>query len=136
MKRWILVVVALVIAALVTVWFVANPRGRFGWSTSMLTTYNRAPLPFVDLQVRGDGAMRVVGKSHEVDEARLAWLLDPRPDVLIIAVGWRADVRIKGPLARFGQTKLLVLPTGKALKVFNSLREKGVRVAIHVHSTD
>ncbi len=135
-KRWILVGSAVLLGALVTVWFVANPRGRFGLSTSMLTTYNRLPLPFADMQVRSDGAMRVVGKTHEVDEARLAWLIEPRPDVLIIAAGWQGDVRIKGPLARFGQMKLLVMRTGKALKVFNSLREQGVRVAIHVHSTD
>ncbi len=103
-------------------------------SVSQLTTYNRLPVPLSDMQVRSDGTMRVVSRgSHQIPVEQLAWLVQPEPQVLIIAGGWQGDARAAGPLQLKG-TKILVLRTGQALALFNSLREQGVRVAIHVHS--
>jgi len=116
MRRSILVGSAVGVGVLVAGWLAVNPGGRFGVSTSMLTTYNRLPLPFVDMQVRSDGAMRVVGKVHRIGTDRLAWLAEPKPEVLIIAGGWQGDARAIGPLERFEQARLMTPPTGEALK--------------------
>ncbi len=135
MRKRILVVAAAVLVVLVAAWVALNPCGRFGISNGVLTTYNRVPLPLVDLQVRGDGALRLVGKTHAISAEQLAWLATPAPEVVIIAAGWEGDVRgVARPPALLG-TRILTLPTGEALKLFNSLRGQGVRVAIHVHST-
>jgi len=108
MKRRIFIVCAAIVVIAAGVWILVNPGQRFGISTQAFTTYNRLSLPMVDLQVRGDGAMRLVSKSHKVDAEQLDSLT---------------------------QVQVLTLRTGEALKKFNSLREQGVRVAIHVHST-
>jgi hypothetical protein len=134
-RKPILVVGAVGVIIITAGWIAVNPAGRFGMSRDMLTTYNRLPVPFLDLQVRSDGTMRVVGKSHQIATEQLAWLARPEPEVLIIAGGWQGDARAAGPLDDFKGTRVLTLPTGKALELFNSLRERGVRVAIHVHST-
>lgn len=135
MRKAILVVSALVVSMVVAGWIAVNPGGRFGMSTQMLTTYNRLPVPFVDMQVRSDGAMRVVEKVHKIGADQLVWLATPEPAVLIIAGGWQGDARVAGQLEGLKRTKVLTLRTGEALALFNSLREQGVHVAIHVHST-
>ncbi len=135
MRRSILVVSGAAVVVFVTAWVALNPAGRFGLSRDMLTTYNRAPVPFADLEVRSDGAMRLVGKTHQVGAEQLAWLARPKPDVLIIATGWQGEVRAAGRPADLARTTFLTLPTGQALATFNALRARMVQVAIHVHST-
>ena len=135
MRKAILVVSALAVSMVVAGWIAVNPGGRFGMSTQMLTTYNRLPLPLVDMQVRSDGAMRVVEKVHKIGADQLVWLATPEPAVLIMAGGWQGDARVAGQLEGLKRTKVLTLRTGEALALFNSLREQGVHVAIHVHST-
>jgi hypothetical protein len=134
-RKRILVVSGLIVCIVVAAWIAVNPGERFGMSTQMLTTYNRMPLPFVDIQVRSDGAMRVVEKVHKISADQLAWLATSEPAVLIIAGGWQGDARAVGKLEGLRRTKVLTLRTGEALALFNSLREQGVQVAIHVHST-
>jgi hypothetical protein len=93
-------------------------------------------VPFVDLQVRADGAFRPVFKSHNIDASRLEWLLaNTAPDILIVAVGWEGAARLAEQFRPPKGTRLMVLPTSEGLGAYNSLKAQGVRVAIHVHST-
>jgi hypothetical protein len=135
MVKPVLVGITACVGIAVAVWVAVNPGGRFGMSSGLLTTYDRLPYPLVDLQVRCDGAVRVVGKSHKIGADQLEWLARSEPEVLIIAAGWQGDVRVTGWPKGFTHTKVLTLHTGEALRQFNSLRGQGVRVAIHVHST-
>ena len=135
MSRTTLILAATGVLVLMAGWVVANPGGRFGMSRDGLTTYDRLPFPFVDMQVRSDGAMRLVSKSHRIATQQLAWLARPQPEVLIIAAGWQGDVRGPARLGDLERTRIVALPTPRALALFNSLRDQGVRVAIHVHST-
>jgi hypothetical protein len=135
MRKRVLVATVVGVGIAVVAWTAANPGRRFGVSTDMLTTYNRLPYPLVDVQVRSDGATRVVAKSHKIGAEQLAWLAQPEPEVLIIASGWQGDARATGWPAGLTRTRVLTLRTGEALRQFNALREQGVRVAIHVHST-
>jgi hypothetical protein len=117
-------------------WVAVNPGGEFGLSRFGVTTYSRVPVPFVDLQVRADGAFRPVFKSHNIDASRLEWLLaNAAPDILIVAVGWEGAARLAEQFRPPKGTRLVVLPTSEALGAYNSLKAQGVRVAIHVHST-
>ncbi len=135
MKTRIVLLAAGTLGVALAGWLAANPGGRFGLSRDMLTTYNRLPVPLADVQVRSDGAMRLTRKTHRVAEDQLAWLASPQPTVLIVAAGWQQDVRIVGEVTQFPQARVVRLPTGEALALFNSLRDQGVQVAIHVHST-
>ena len=93
-------------------------------------------MPYVDVQVRANGAFRPVFKSHNIDASRLAWLLsDGAPEVLVVAVGWESAAKVAEQFRPPNQVRLLVLPTAEALDLYNSLKAQGVRVAIHVHST-
>ncbi len=135
MKRRVLVIGATVAGTVVAAWLFLNPGGRFGMSRSLFTTYNRVPLPLVDLQVRGDGTMRVVTKTHKIAAEQLAWLAEPEPRFLIIAEGWDGDARVVALPEPLKRVQVLTLRTGEALRMFNSLRARGVKVAIHVHSS-
>src|SRR6185369_7886681 len=86
-KRKLITVVA-AIAVLSTIWLLANPPGRFGWCCYAYSTYSACPRPISDFQVRGDGASRKVTKTHELTFEKIEWLLEPKPEVLIIALGW------------------------------------------------
>lgn len=134
MRKPILLLSAVGLLTVLAAWMIGNPSGGFGLSVSQLTTFNRLPVPLADLQVRTDGTMRMVGKSHQIPVEQLAWLAKPQPEVLIIASGWQGDARPAGPLQNVKGTKILTMRTGQALELFNTLWQQGVRVAIHVHS--
>lgn len=127
------VLATLLLGALVG-WFAINPAAAFGTCRYGLTTYNRFPVPVVDLQVRSDGTSRWVRKRHVLDDAILAWPLSQPATVLIIGTGWDGGVR--PPLLNLPPTtELRILPNADALRLFNTLRARGTLVAIHLHST-
>ena len=88
-----------------------------------------------DLQVRADGTRRTVAKTHDLAFEIVQWLLEPKPDVLIISLGWdgvvRPDERIRG----HKDCELHLLKNREAIDLFNRLKKSGKRVAIHLHST-
>jgi hypothetical protein len=83
-----LILVLVVLGLLCAGWFIANPPGRFGWCFFGYTTFNACPRPIADFQVRADGTTRKVPKTHQLTFEKIEWLLTPKPEVLIIAVGW------------------------------------------------
>ena len=136
MNRRIAIVSAAVLILTIAGWVGVNPGGQFGISRFGVTTYSRVPIPYVDVQVRADGAFRPILKSHQIDASRLGWLLDNRaPEVLVVAVGWRNAAHLVDGFRPPDGTRLMVLSTADAIDVYNSLKAQGVRVAIHVHST-
>jgi hypothetical protein len=132
-KGWILVGIAA--AVLAGAWFTLNPPGRFGFAVFGLTTYNSVLWPVTDLEVRADGSSRRVSKTHDLLLDDIAWLLESRPETLILTEGWRGAVHIREQLRRLAGLDVRVLRTPDALRLFNRLKRDGVRVAIHVHST-
>lgn len=133
-RRRIAIVVALA-AALLVAWLAFNRPGRFGPSCFGYTSYGALPRPLVDFDVRTDGTVRYVAKTHDVGPAEIEWLLETRPDVLITCAGWQRRVRVRGEVGRLEGVRVEILPTGEAQRLFNRLRREGRRVAIHVHST-
>ena len=87
MTKRLLIVSGVVLAIAVTAWVMVNPGGRFGISQYGVTTYARVPLPILDVQVRADGAFRLVSKTHDIDAQRLAWLLESKPHRASAGVG-------------------------------------------------
>ena len=135
MTKRLLIVSGVVLAIAVTAWVMVNPGGRFGISQYGVTTYARVPLPILDVQVRADGAFRLVSKTHDIDAQRLAWLLESKPQILIVGLGWTGAARITGRPIAAPDIRIIAVPTDEALPLYNSLKEQSVRVAIHVHST-
>jgi hypothetical protein len=134
-RRQAAVLLGLSVAAVLG-WVLVNPPGEFGLSQFGVTTYNRVPVPYFDLQVRADGATRWILKTHYPTAATLAWLVTPtRPDVLVVGLGWRSGVRLDGTLSTLAGLTVRAVPTDEALSLYNSLKAQGVRVAIHLHST-
>ncbi len=136
MRRRQLVFIAGALAAVLASWIWANPGAKFGLSRFGVTTYSRLPIPLLDVQVRQDGAIRVLFKSHDIDSGRLAWLVrEKHPEVLVVGLGWEESAHLSSGFRPPAGTRIVALPTEAALALFNSLRDQGVRVAIHVHST-
>lgn len=129
-KRWILLGI---IVAVVVVWVVCNPSGAFGFSRYAFTTFNRWPRPLADFQVGADGTYRRVSKTHDLSCESIAWLLEDKPEVVIVAIGWDGVVQ---PDERIRTSNLVrVLKNKEAIELFNRLKRAGKRVAIHYHST-
>jgi len=83
-----LITLLVVVAVLSTIWFAANPPGRFGWCCYAYTTYSACPRPVSDFQVRADGSTRKFAKTHQLSCEQIERILDSKPEVLIIALGW------------------------------------------------
>lgn len=129
------IAVLVVLTGLSAAWMVANPPGRFGWYCYAYSTYGGCPRPVSDFQVRGDGSTRTVTKTHELSFEQIAWLLDPKPEVLMIALG-RAGVTTPDDRIRDHKgCEIHILKTKEAIDLFNRLKRSGKRVAIHYHST-
>ncbi len=124
-----------VLVALLVVWVALNPPGTFGFCSFAFTTYNCIPYPAVDIQVRVDGASRRVAKTHGLELPAVQWLLDSKPDVLIISIGWQGAVNVPQAIREIKGCTVEVLTTDAAIDRFGQLKKEGKKVAIHVHST-
>ncbi len=123
------------LAVLSTVWLIGNPPGRFGWSCFGYSTYGALPRPLSDFQVRADGATRKMTRTHELAFEQIQWLLDPKPEVLIIATGWDGAVTPDPKIREHKDCEVHLLKNRPAIDLFNRLKRSGKRVAIHYHST-
>jgi hypothetical protein len=124
-----------VAAACLALWLACNPAHRFGWSVYALTTYSAVPLPAIDLQVRPDSTWRQVAKTHNLKLEAVQWLLDARPEVLVIATGWDG-VTVPDPrIQALESCEVYILKNGEAIELYNRLKRAGRNVAIHYHST-
>jgi hypothetical protein len=130
-----LITVLAVIAVLTTVWLVANPPGRFGWCCYGYTTYGACPRLISDFQVRADGDIRKVAKTHQLAFEQIAWLLETKPEVLIIALGWDGVTVPDDRIREHQGCEIHLLKNKEAIGLFNRLKRSGKHVAIHYHST-
>ena len=88
----LIIIVSVILVGLVA-WLCINPPGRFGICTFACTTYSGLPRLLSDLQVRSDGKTRTVDKTHDLKLEHVQWLLEPKPEVLIIGTGWDGVTR-------------------------------------------
>ncbi|MBI5386186.1 MAG: hypothetical protein HZA90_16060 [Verrucomicrobia bacterium] len=132
-KKWLLITI-LVAGALVA-WLCFNPPRRFGWCRFGLTTYGAMPRLVSDIQVRADGAVRKVPKTHELPLEQVQWLLDSAPETLIVSIGWNGAVEPDERIWKLKSVEVKILKSKEAAQLFNRLKKEGRRVAIHFHST-
>ena len=132
-KKWLIAGACLL--SLMAGWFIANPVGRFGFCRFGLAVYSACPYPLSDLQIRSDGQLRKVDKTHDIRMETLAWLLESKPDVLIVATGWSGTAKVVDDLQALPGVDVHILKTGEAKRLYNQLRKSGSKVAIHYHST-
>lgn len=123
------------IMAIVSLWYIFNPSNRFGLSVFGITTYNRIPYILSDIQVRTDGTVRRIQRTHLVQQAEIHWLLESLPDVVIIATGWSGETDVSLEIHQLTPCAVEVHKTLSALFRYNQLKNEGKKVAIHVHST-
>jgi len=116
-------------------WFTICPLGKFGPSMFAFMTYNSLPIPITDFQVRPGGKIRTLSKTHNLGIEQVQWLLDSEPETLIISLGWHGVVKPRKGLQNLEGTNIRFLKTGKAIKLYNQLKNQGHKVAIHLHST-
>lgn len=124
-----------VLVVLLAVWVAFNPPGTFGFCRFAVTTYNCIPYPATDIQVRADGQVRRVEKTHRLELPAVQWLLDSQPDVLIISTGWQGVVNVAEAITQIKRCRVEVLKTDEPIDRFGQLKKEGKKVAIHVHST-
>ncbi|MCC6680063.1 MAG: hypothetical protein IT445_04080 [Phycisphaeraceae bacterium] len=135
MRHKKLIALLVVVVVLFTLWLFTNPPGRFGWSYYGFSTYNSLPRFVSDFQIRGDGQIRKIDKTHDLSFDQIQWLLDPRPDVLIIAQGWQGLTVPDDRIRTYEGCEIHILTNKKAIDLYNRLKRAGKRVAIHYHST-
>lgn len=135
MRRFFRVLLLISVVILMASWFVINPGGQFGLSCEGFTTYSMMPIPWFDIQVRTNGEWRIVKKDGAVSEEAILWLMESKPQVLIIARGYKAEAPVDPAILERKDCEIKVLETGEALRTFNQLRQEQRRVAIHLRST-
>src|SRR5689334_2241791 len=118
-----------------TVWLIANPLGRFGWCCYAYTTFSAWPRPISDIQVRSDGTTRKIAKTHDLTFEQIEWLLTPKPEILIIALGWDGVTTPDDRIRQHQGCEVHIVKNKEAIALFNRLKRDGKRVAMHYHST-
>ncbi len=138
MSRNILLGILIFIALLVVGWIALNRKAqRFGISCAGLTTFGATPIPYFDIQVRGNGEWRTVHKTQNIDAETLLWITETQPQVLIIGQGYDGKSVVQPDVMQMQSPncKIEVMKTAEALKLYNQLRDEKTRVAIHVRSS-
>jgi hypothetical protein len=133
MKKW--VIASGLLCGLLIVWMVVNPIARFGFCTFGLTVYNARPYPASDLDIRSDGELRIAEKTHDLRLDAVKWLLEPKPEVLIIAIGWNGMTKVDQAIEKIPDTEVRILKSGEARALYNQLKAAEKKVAIHYHAT-
>jgi hypothetical protein len=137
MSRNLRLGILIFLALLVVVWFALNRKAEhFGFSFAGFTTYGATPIPYFDIQVRGNGEWRTVSKTQNIDSETLLWLSETHPQVLIIGQGYGGKAMVQPDVLETPGCEVKVLKTREALQLYNSLRDQQSRVAIHVRSSD
>ncbi|MGB9844343.1 MAG: Mth938-like domain-containing protein [Methanothermobacter tenebrarum] len=72
------------------------------------------------------------GTSHTLAQEEIQQLLDENPDIIIVGSGVHGVLKL-GEISI--KTKIIKLPTCKAIKEYNSLIETGKKVAAIIHVT-
>lgn len=125
----------IIIALLISLWILVNPRERFGYSTYGLTTYNALPIPYFDLIIHKDGTLSFrKGKSHFVSFNESESLLNKTPHFLIVGLGYDGLVQVD-PKINSTPIKVEAMKTPQALARFNQLKDEGMNVSAIIHST-
>ena len=133
-KKKIVIFSTLIIVILI-IWLCLNPPGSFGFHRFGIIVFNSIPRIVTDFQVRADGEIRNVDKTHDLLFENIEWLLNPMPAHLIIGCGWDGAVKVDNKIKQLKNCKVTVLTTDRAIELFNRLKKKKVKAAIHIHST-
>ncbi|MEM2918529.1 MAG: hypothetical protein QXY62_03415 [Candidatus Altiarchaeota archaeon] len=140
------ITILILIAILIALWILLNPRDEFGFSFFGLTTYNAVPIPYFDLKIYPDGVVKLrEGKNHfislnettDIFNISLSLLekTNSSIDALIIASGYDDLVSVDEAILNNSFFPVYVMPTPNALKKFNEMKKQGKKVAAIVHST-
>jgi hypothetical protein len=87
------------------------------------------------MQVRPDGAIRKIAKTHQLSLNHVQWLLDAKPEVLIVAIGWDGVTDPESRIREYRECEVHILRNRDAIELYNRLKRSGRKVAIHYHST-
>lgn len=128
-----IIAIVLILSALIVIWLLQNPIGRFGYHFFGFTVYSGIPFPYFDLRIHVDGSFSIREKSHWISLEEVNDLIAENPDFLIIGIGYDELVKIDEKI--FNSVNVEALETSKAIRRFNELRHKGKRVAAIIHST-
>jgi hypothetical protein len=140
----ILAVVIILVSAL-GVSFARNHNRNITYASYGLVVYAGLPVPFFDLLIYPNGMPRLVDKKHFFNNTDKNFLLDNKPDILLIGSGWsglggKGFAREEGTYMLFSNetvkaAQIVILKTPEAIKLFNRLREEGKKVLFVLHNT-
>jgi hypothetical protein len=63
------------------------------------------------------------------------WLLDPKPDALIVSTGWHGTTVPRKKVVEISDCEVHILKNEEAIELYNRLKKSGKKVAVHYHST-
>ncbi|NIN51668.1 MAG: hypothetical protein GTN80_00650 [Nitrososphaeria archaeon] len=128
-KKIIIGIVIICLAA----WILINPIGKFGVHTFGFTVYSTIPVPYFDLKIHADGFPSIQEKSHFVSLEEASDLINEKPEVLIIGIGYDQMVRMDERIKDLVEVEALATP--KAIERFNELKDDGTKVVAIIHTT-
>ncbi|MEF3245384.1 MAG: MTH938/NDUFAF3 family protein [Caldisericaceae bacterium] len=135
-------IILIIILGIVSFWFIFNPIGKISIHSFGFTVYSGIPYPYADLIVDSSSIFPRIRetKSHWISEEEFYKIignkLDAWPEYVIIGTGYEDRVKVSpGILTRGANPIIKILPTPKAIELFNKLKSEGKRVIIIMHST-
>ena len=129
------IIISCSILVLIVFWFIINPPGVFGYCRFGYTNYNSFPYPISDIQIRSDGEIRKVDKTHRLKIEDIQWLLDDKPQVLIIAIGWDDVTEVNKEIMELKDIEIKLINSSKIGETLDGYKKKNMKIAIHYHST-
>jgi len=118
LKKKKLIIIGSILSVLVICWCRINPFGKFGYSIFAYTTYNAFPYPVSDIQIRSSGEIRKVSKTHELQLKDIQWLLDDKPKILIIGIGWSGRTKVSDEIKNIEGVEIHFLKATEARDKF------------------
>ncbi len=135
-------IILIIILAILFLWFIFNPIGKFGLHFFGLTVYSGIPYPYADLVVDSSSIFPQIRetKSHLISDEEFDKLIgikvDAWPEYVILGTGYENKVEVSGNILTRGANPIIeILPTPEAIKLFNKLKSEGKKVKAIIHSS-
>ncbi len=123
------------IIVLLGVWLTLNPQNGFGFSVFGITTFNKIPYIYSDIEISVSGKVRIIEKTHLIEKENVNWLLEENPEILILSKGWDGSIIEIKNVNNTDSYRVIIKNNQEAKKLYKQFKREGKKVAIRYHST-
>ncbi len=135
-RVWAIVssIIIVVLLGLYFLFWASGYGGQITYARFGFTVYRFIPIPYFDIKI-GESGLQLRRKSHLITTEEIANLRISDIHTVVVGIGWNGAAKVEEGARNFNGLNVIVLPTPKAIELFNRLMEERKPAGLILHST-